>query len=250
MLEARVSKSAVDGVLHAGFAKANPEFSPVPIWWWSGEALEIDRMIWQIDQLVAQGVYNAVILNLAPTGPMHGALSDAPHMLTDDWWGIWDAICVHAQKVGMRFWFYDQIGFSGANYQAQLVAAYPQFAAEQLRSIAVEGSGELRVECPGGATPVAAYVVSATGEVLYVPTEDRAARASAATPSRLRLVYSIRQGYDYSQSAACEKLLDTVHREFARRLPQHIGTTIVGHDETEPLADVKPLDGACDFNDV
>src|SRR4051794_1419200 len=134
-----------------------------------------------MDQLRSMGICNVVILNLAPSGPLFGSDADDPAFLTEPWWTIFAQVCDHAREIGMFIWFYDQIGFSGANYQAQLVAAYPQFAADQLRSIAVEGSGELRVECPGGATPVAAYVVSATGEVLYVPTEDRGARASAAT---------------------------------------------------------------------
>ena len=75
------------------FATPQKAFSPVPIWWWSGDALEVERMRWQIDQLVAQGVHNAVVLNLAPTGPTHGSLSDAPHMTTPEWWDIWEALC-------------------------------------------------------------------------------------------------------------------------------------------------------------
>ena len=52
-------------------------------------------------------------------------------------------------------------------------------------------------------------------------------------PALLSLVFTLRQGYNYYQPAACEKLLDTVHREFARRLPAHIGTMIVGSFQDE-----------------
>src|SRR5918999_4027913 len=100
-----MASSTVSEGLHAGFAAPNPAFSPVPIWWWSGEPLELGRMKWQIDQLVSQGVHNAVVLNLAPTGPVHGALSDWPHMGSDEWWEIWEELCTYSQAVGMRLWF-------------------------------------------------------------------------------------------------------------------------------------------------
>src|SRR3954454_21537038 len=121
-----MSESRVDPALLAGFAHPNPGSPPVPIWWWSGEPLDVERMRWQIDQLVSQGVHNAVVLNLAPTGPTHGSLSDWPHMATPEWWQIWEDICSHSQKVGMRLWFYDQFGFSGANLQGRLVVANPE----------------------------------------------------------------------------------------------------------------------------
>ena len=64
-----MSQPSAHADLFDGFSSPRPEYSPVPIWWWSGERLELDRLCWQLDQLVSQGVYNVVVLNLAPTGP-------------------------------------------------------------------------------------------------------------------------------------------------------------------------------------
>src|SRR5581483_10333822 len=214
------------------FQDPDPRFSPAPIWWWSGEKLEINRLRWQMDQLKSMGIHNLVILNLAPNGALFGCEADDPAFLSEDWWRIFEQVCDHARDIGTFIWFYDQIGFSGANYQAELVAAHPEFSAEKLRIVSVEGRGELCVECPGAANPIAAYAVE-SGTVRYIPIEQRCARATFNAGAKLNVVYSLRQGYDYFSKCACEKLLDTVHREFERRLPQHIGTTIVGSFQDE-----------------
>jgi hypothetical protein len=37
------------------FAVPPKAFSPVPIWWWSGDKLERTRLRWQMEQLIAGG---------------------------------------------------------------------------------------------------------------------------------------------------------------------------------------------------
>src|SRR3982751_887435 len=110
------------------FATPQKEFSPVPIWWWSGDQLERQRLRWQMEQLITGGIYNLIILNLAPTSPLYGSDPDRPHFLTEEWWTIFLGVCEDAKAIGMRLWFYDQIGFSGANLQGQIVRDDPAFA--------------------------------------------------------------------------------------------------------------------------
>jgi hypothetical protein len=63
-----------------------------------------------MEQLISGGVYNAIVLNLAPTGPLYGADPDRPPFLSDEWWSIFKTMCEDALALGMRIWFYDQIG--------------------------------------------------------------------------------------------------------------------------------------------
>ncbi|SNT46321.1 hypothetical protein SAMN05216276_104633 [Streptosporangium subroseum] len=111
--------------------------SPAAIWWWSGEPLRRDRLRWQMERLVAGGVHNLVILNLAPSGPLFGADADDPPFLSEDWWELLDGVCEDALEIGARLWFYDQLGFSGADLQARLVQENPGFAGQWL---AADGS--------------------------------------------------------------------------------------------------------------
>ncbi|MHC4674384.1 MAG: hypothetical protein ACYTBZ_18005, partial [Planctomycetota bacterium] len=45
------------------FAHAQPEFSPAPIWWWSGDPIQRERIREQLEQMAAGGIYNVIILN-------------------------------------------------------------------------------------------------------------------------------------------------------------------------------------------
>ncbi|MEH1127751.1 hypothetical protein [Micromonospora sp. CPCC 206061] len=117
------------------------EFSPVAIWWWSGARLDRRRLRWQLERFVAGGVHNLVVLNLAPTGPMFGCDADDPPFFAGEWWALLDGVCADAADLGARLWFYDQLGFSGADIQARLVERHPEYAG---RWLAPDGSVHTR----------------------------------------------------------------------------------------------------------
>ena len=119
-------------MLARGFERADQRYGPVPIWWWSGERLDRARLRWQMEQLCAQGVTQAVVMCLAPRGPLYGSLADDPPFLSDAWWDIFLAACADAQQLGFHFWLYDQFGFSGANFQGQLTTAHPDWTGQEL----------------------------------------------------------------------------------------------------------------------
>ena len=107
-------------------------YSPAAIWWWSGERLRHDRLRRQLEQFAEGGVWNLVILNLAPSGPMFGSDADDPPFFSEDWWALLEQVCADAEELGISLWFYDQLGFSGADLQARLVGEEPRFAGRWL----------------------------------------------------------------------------------------------------------------------
>ncbi|HEY3504355.1 MAG TPA: hypothetical protein VGN37_16420 [Actinocatenispora sp.] len=226
-----MSQSGVRAAERA-FAEPDPAYGPVPIWWWSGDRLDVDRLCEQLHHLVDGGVRAAVVLNLAPSGPLHGALADDPPFLSDAWWDIFLAVCAEARRIGFRIWFYDQIGFSGANFQAQLVGADPAYAGWDLRHAEATGTGSLRVACPPDGTPVAAALVGPHGAV-EVPLVDGIACAATEDEATLVLAYTVRRGFDYHGAEACGALLDTVHGAFERRAGHLFGSVLVGSFQDE-----------------
>ncbi|MDV9196121.1 hypothetical protein R6M67_12280, partial [Streptomyces sp. Wh19] len=132
-------------------------FSPVAIWWWSGERLDRARLRAQLERFARGGVHNLVLLNLAPSGPLFGSDADDPPFLSDAWWELLDGVCEDARELGTGLWFYDQLGFSGADLQARLVDERPDYAGRRLGRVraVVESSaaqaGELR--CPPHGRP-------------------------------------------------------------------------------------------------
>ncbi len=221
------------------FADPPKGFSPVPIWWWSGDRLERARLRWQMERMAEGGVYNLIVLNLAPTGPLYGADPDDPPFLSEEWWTVFEQVCEDARDIGVYLWFYDQLGFSGANLQGGLVRQEPEFAGQWLACATAEGDGALEVRCPAGGEPLAAFVVPIdergrpTGEPTLLSLGEPQARVQGPGWHRVRLIYAVRRGFDYFNPRACVRLREIVHGAFARRVGRFFGDVIVGSFQDE-----------------
>ncbi|WP_030045067.1 hypothetical protein, partial [Streptomyces resistomycificus] len=104
------------------------DFGPTPLWWWSGAKVTRERLAWQLRRFADGGVHNLVVINLAPAGPTFGARTDDPPWFGEEWWARFTDACRIAAELGTRLWFYDQIGFSGANVQGGVTRRHPQAA--------------------------------------------------------------------------------------------------------------------------
>ncbi|HPO13240.1 MAG TPA: hypothetical protein PLI09_07330 [Candidatus Hydrogenedentes bacterium] len=146
--------------LAAEFSVPIPGYSPVPIWWWSGDPVEQERISEQLERLAQGGIYNAIILNLAPSGPLYGSAADEPPFLSEQWWDIFGHAVKEARRLGVRLWFYDQLGFSGAGLQARVVRDHPEFRGVELRREFkdIEGPGEVELRTPVQGEPLAAFI--------------------------------------------------------------------------------------------
>ncbi|MGO4429849.1 hypothetical protein AB4Z54_66665, partial [Streptomyces sp. MCAF7] len=149
-------------------------------------------------------------------------LADDPPYLSEEWLRLLDGACADADELGFSLWMYDQIGFSGANFQGQLTARNPEFAGLALYRTSVSAEGELGetvVRPPTGHTALAAYAVAiGSGRRVAVPLRGGAARWSGG-PAEITLVHSGVSGFDYFGEAACAALLDRVHGTLER----HVG---------------------------
>ena len=203
-------------------------FSPTPLWWWSGGAVTPERLEWQMEAFARGGVYNLVVINLAPAGPIFGAESDQPAWFSESWWARFVQTCEIAERLDMKIWFYDQIGFSGANIQGGITATSPWAAGENLlvrESVVAQGRLQLR----GQERLLAAYGVS--GQRLEVGPS--ATVSCAAEGSSVQVAVAVPTAYDYLQPEAVALLLDTVHGEFGRRVPHFLGGVIAGSFQDE-----------------
>ncbi|WP_224723712.1 glycosyl hydrolase family 2 protein [Paenibacillus vietnamensis] len=191
--------------LRGRFAEPDPHYGPVPFWWWSGEEVTEERIRWQLRKFREGGLRNIGIIHLAPTGPQYGSCGDRPVFMSEEWWTLFEVALREAERLGMRLWFYDQIGFSGANELARLVAENPEHAGYQLRRYL------LSEQLPSGSQ-------------LLLETEEYRYAA-------------VRQGFNWLDPRASAAILDRVHGELERRFPDDLGRTIAGsfQDELPPL---------------
>ena len=214
--------------LHRLFADPPSTFGPTPLWWWSGAEVTTERMRWQLQRFAAGGIHNLVVINLAPAGPIFASRADTPAWFSEKWWNRFTETCELAAELGMTIWFYDQIGFSGANLQGGITHAHPEAAGLGLRTrSAVVAGGD--VELVGQERLVGVYAAA--------PQGGRAIRLDpAALPpdgTAVEVVTTVPTAFDYLAPAAVELLLDRVHREFDRRVPEHLGKVIAGSFQDE-----------------
>ncbi|MFJ5307162.1 glycosyl hydrolase [Streptomyces sp. NPDC088350] len=206
------------------------DFGPTPLWWWSGAKVTRERLDRQLRRFADGGVHNLVVINLAPAGPSFGARTDDPPWFGEEWWDRFTDTCRIARDIGTRLWFYDQIGFSGANVQGGVTRRHADATGRALRSrsaTVTHGTVALR----GAETLVAAYDLA--GRRLPVALDSDPLRIPAADGTDVQLVLAVPTAFDYLDPHAVALLLDTVHHEYDRRVPEYLGNVIAGSFQDE-----------------
>ena len=75
----------------AGFKNPPPGYGQVPFWWWSGDALDEDRLLWQVQELHKKGV-SGVQVNYSHTdSPGWPSDLKGPAIFSEDWWKIYSS---------------------------------------------------------------------------------------------------------------------------------------------------------------
>jgi len=217
-------------------------FSPVPIWWWSGEAIVKERLRWQMEKLEEAGVFNVLVMNLAPDGPLFGCDPDEPPFLSETWWDCFLFVLQQAEQLGMFVWFYDQLGFSGARLQDKLLFSNPEFQGAAIRWVeeTVKGGSSVTIMPPPNAYPLAVHAVpiddNHAPKCLAVFYEGTAFPFQWKAPSgtwKVILFYAVPFKFDYLNPKACQVLFDKIHGEFEGRAGKYLGKVLVGSFQDE-----------------
>lgn len=222
-----VSDSSGLAQLRRLFDNPPASFGPTPLWWWSGERVTRDRLEWQLRRFHEGGIDNLVVINLAPAGPLFGAPADDPQWFSEEWWARFTETCEIAKSLGMHLWFYDQIGFSGANLQGRITNERPLAAGQTLRAH-TESAADGRVGWPPGGKPLAAFTQE--GSRVNI-SQDGSVEYRGNRPLTVISVHPT--AFDYLNPSAVELLLNRVHREFERRVPEYLGSVIAGSFQDE-----------------
>jgi hypothetical protein len=217
-------------------------YGPTPLWWWSGAEVTPDRLEWQMRRFAEGGIHNLVVINLAPAGPIVGAQADTPAWFSEVWWDRFILTCKLAKELDMKIWFYDQIGFSGANVQGSITQRHPDAAGRALRSRTFEVTGG-RLDVTAREELIGAYTKD--GARLEVAADGSVPAADGAL---VRVVVSVPTAFDYLNKTAVGHLIDLIHGEFERRVPQYLGNVIAGSFQDElPATNAWTLDFTEEF---
>lgn len=84
-----------------GFRNPPAGYGQVPFWWWSGDALDPERLIWQLRELHAKGV-SGVQVNYSHTdSPGWPSDLKGPEIFSEDWWEIYTKVADECGRLGM-----------------------------------------------------------------------------------------------------------------------------------------------------
>ncbi len=138
---------AKSDILNANDFRQPPRgYGEVPFWWWTGEKLNAERLIHQLNELHKKGI-SGVQINYAhddsqgwPTYP------NDPEIFTDSWWTVFDQVahaCRERQMgIGLSGYTIDWQG-SPTNLYARMIYSDPQINS---RTIRVAAKKELKKE--------------------------------------------------------------------------------------------------------
>ncbi len=99
--------SVSGGGLHDDFVNPPKGYGEVPFWWWAGDALDKERIAWQLEELAKKGVsgtqvnYSHLRSGGWKTAPVE------PEIFSDEWWDVFIFAAKKSKELGMG------IGLSG-----------------------------------------------------------------------------------------------------------------------------------------
>ena len=90
-----------------GFQNPPPGYGEVPFWWWSGDKLDKERLLWQIEELHKKGIAGMQVNYIhSDTSPWRTIMDD-PKVFSEEWWDYWKFAAEQCHRLGMG------IGLSG-----------------------------------------------------------------------------------------------------------------------------------------
>lgn len=156
--------SAPDLDALTGFLNPPPGYGEVPFWWWTGDPLDKDRLLWQIRELKRKGVTGMQVNYAHQDTPGWPTYPNEPEIFTDAWWNMWNTTIRECRKQGMG------VGLSGYTldwpgkesnlfgkllYRDAALNGYQLELADSVRTVSV--SRPLRMEVPGDVLCIRAY---------------------------------------------------------------------------------------------
>ncbi|OGV63018.1 MAG: hypothetical protein A2283_14850 [Lentisphaerae bacterium RIFOXYA12_FULL_48_11] len=148
-----------------GFKTPPAGYGEVPFWWWTGDKLDIDRLVWQLNELHKKGISGVQVNYSHYDTPGWLTENDEPDIFTEEWWKVYSNVSKECSKLNMG------IGLStytldwprgASNLFFHLFYSKPELNAIQLEKgpqIRVKGGETRTFDCVENQFAVRAYPV-------------------------------------------------------------------------------------------
>jgi hypothetical protein len=126
----------------------SPDYSywgEVPLWWWEADSLDKARITWQLEALSAKGVKAVCPIQRSPARCY-------PESFSQEWWETIAYVHQECERLGMRLWVYDQLGYGQYGWFEKAAAQIENTGTSQIHfhSYDVNADKGLRICLPDG----------------------------------------------------------------------------------------------------
>lgn len=84
-----------------GFQNPPAGYGEVPFWWWTGDKLDPERLVWQIAQLHQKGISGVQVNYAHEDSPGWPTYAADPPIFSDPWWRVWRTVAEACGQRGM-----------------------------------------------------------------------------------------------------------------------------------------------------
>lgn len=134
-----------------GFMNPPNGYGEVPFYWWQGDTLTRERLLWQLDQLKGKGIPSLQInySHQDSGGISYGSSNPSkPALFTAEWWTLFKWFAVEAQKRGMTVSLSDYtLGIGQGFAMDEAIKQNPELNGSMLNgsSQILTGAGNLKI---------------------------------------------------------------------------------------------------------
>lgn len=179
-----------------GFINPPKGYGEVPFYWWQGDTLTRERLLWQLNQLQGKGI-SSLQINYSHTdaGGISYGLSNPskPALFTDAWWDLFRWFANEAQKRGMTVSLSDYtLGVGQGFAMDEALKEYPDLNGAELNKSVKYFKKKINWELPSGFLNVSAYKINSD--------------SSLRTDTRLILLPFVKENklnYDFGDETWC-----------------------------------------------
>jgi len=134
-----------------GFMNPPKGYGEVPFYWWQGDTLTRERLLWQLDQLKGKGIPSLQInySHQDSGGISYGSSNPSkPALFTEEWWTLFKWFAAEAQKRGMTVSLSDYtLGIGQGFAMDEAIKQNPELNGSMLKgsSQILTGTGNLKI---------------------------------------------------------------------------------------------------------
>ncbi|NQU24627.1 MAG: hypothetical protein HQ567_25370, partial [Candidatus Nealsonbacteria bacterium] len=153
-----------------GFRNPPPGYGEVPFWWWTGDPLDSERLLWQVEELHKKGISGMQVNYAHEDTSGWPTYAGEPELFSQPWWEMWKVVAGRCSQLGMG------IGLSGYTIDwpngkslvSRTIYTDPEIQGRELaiaRKQRVTAGQAFVCELPADTVAVRAYSAGATGIV-------------------------------------------------------------------------------------